>query len=105
MSKMIEKVARAMLAELGHDARVSAFWLRAARRAIEAMREPTETMVDIGSTTDVPWEWEDAATGHVAEGPFALELSGPNKIDRAKEVAAALYSAMIDAALQEGEGK
>ncbi len=61
-------------------------------------RVPTEVMLDDVIMADVPWEYVDGRTGRVIEGPFALELSGPNSIARAKEVAAALYRAFLAAA-------
>lgn len=57
--------------------------------------EPTQAMCECAATADVPWEYVETSSGQVVAGPFALELSGPNKIDRAKEIVAALYRAMI----------
>lgn len=66
MSEMVERVARAMFeADRGgswDDVRENskAMWRSFARAAIEAMREPTEAMINVGwrSMNDerLPWE-------------------------------------------------
>jgi hypothetical protein len=95
MSEMIDRVARAMLAELGHDARVSTFWLRAARRAIEAMREPTGEMETAGRAAAGYYVFEGHTYSEYTQDPSTFQPEG----------AAVCYRAMIDAALQEGEGR
>lgn len=99
---MIERCAAAMSEEAGRGALGGDYAVdfdRLARAAIAVIRDPTEEMVDVGSMADVPWEYVDVRTNQIVSGPFALELSGPNKIERAKEVVSALWRAMIDAAL------
>lgn len=68
---MIERVAKALSQQLDKDG----YYVDAARAAIEAMRDPTEAMVEAGEK-------------HVRVGRLAEEK----------------YKAMIDAALNEHEG-
>ena len=60
-------------------------------------REPTREMLVTAALADVPWEYEETETGATVWGPFVLELSGPNKDSRAKEIVAAIYRAMLSA--------
>lgn len=78
MSKL-EEVARAMVGEvawprLGEEERKG--WMANARAALEAMRQPTEKMIDAGTATFRPPDYADAEE---------------------------TYRAMLDAALAEGE--
>lgn len=73
---MIERVAKALSQQLDKDG----YYVDAARAAIEAMREPTEAMVE-AFDTDV-----DAWISEKIEDPMHL------------------YKVMIDAALKEHEG-
>ena len=66
--------------------------------------EATPEMLDAGHMADVPWEFEEL-DGTPELGPFALEISGPNKPDRAKDIVAYLYRAMIAAAPPVPEGE
>lgn len=66
--------------------------------------EATPEMLDAGHMADVPWEFEEL-DGTPVLGPFALEISGPNKPDRAKDIVAYLYRAMIAAAPPVPEGE
>jgi hypothetical protein len=56
---MIERVARALYAmEYSGDSTTAEFWERMARAAIEAMREPTQAMLDAGEPqvlTETVW--------------------------------------------------
>ena len=98
MAEMVERVARAIYeastlvmgddapddwADIGpdHD-KARAEWAKLARAAIEAMREPTNEMTVVG--------WKFAETRDA--------ILGNGEID-------ALWRAMIDAALAEGEGR
>lgn len=54
MTSMVELVARAINKELtGSEENVNDFRRRLARAAIEAMREPTEAMIDAGENTGI----------------------------------------------------
>jgi hypothetical protein len=111
--EMIERAARILCERDGEDpdaqcdgpgGEVWVNWFAYADRAsavISALREPTGAMCAAAAMADVPWEYADAATGETVTGPFALELSGPDKLQRAAGVAGAMYRAMIDAALTE----
>jgi hypothetical protein len=63
--------------------------------------EPTEAMCDFAAFADVPWEFVDTRSRKRVKGPFALEISGPNQIKRAKLIVAHLYRAMISQATKE----
>ena len=47
MSEMVERVARAIVAEYGPDGWDADDYRRMARAAIAAMREPTDAMIDV----------------------------------------------------------
>lgn len=99
---MIEKVARAILnAHAGdipvHDADLQwSWWIEEARAAIEAMREPTEGMLD---DADEPFhdEWKRQRESNVKAGrdKNAGFGSGP--------FSSRIWQAMITAALSEGD--
>jgi hypothetical protein len=50
MSEMVERVARAIAYSETADPEIWSAFVEVARAAIEAMREPTEQMADIGDT-------------------------------------------------------
>lgn len=82
---LIERVARALRGHMPLPTLDQAAWpiqLEAARAAIAAMREPTETMVDAGT---------DAIAGP------SNDLGGPVLAEMATEA----WAAMINAALKE----
>jgi hypothetical protein len=70
----LEQVARAMAVADGDGDRVRDHWLRRARSAVEALREPNKVMEDAGYLTD----------------PYNIGVSPP-----------ACWRAMIDAILSE----
>lgn len=85
---MLERVAMALEAKIGGSDFTS--YEDAARAAIEAMREPTEHMLDIGACYEDP--------GERYAGDVELGIRGEG--DTARDV----YVNMIDAALSEEKG-
>ena len=91
--QMIGRVARAILSKVPSGyGMTEAESIDYAKAAIEAMREPTEEMVEAGGTANY---------GHPRED--AVEWAKEEKWDAAAHEAVFLYTAMIDAALQESK--
>jgi len=82
---MIERVARAIYEDISAGADDMESCIIAARAAIEAMREPTDSMVKAGIKREVGWEY----------GERGCPDDGPHVSSHAS------YTAMIDAALAE----
>lgn len=90
--EMVEKVARAIAAEMGTDwggplgesdlsfLPYKARYMSMARAAIEAMREPTEAMKEAGFQAghlgDGEWEYADPESAYTAMIDAALSPSG-----------------------------
>ena len=77
---MVKKVARAQVAAVWLGRALVESDFKVARAAIEAMREPTEEMLDTG--------WEAPSNVDCA-GPLSADMRAP-------------WQAMIDAALEKG---
>jgi len=69
---MIERVARAIYAAECWDTAAPGFYQHAARAAIEAMREPTEVMLDAAmqfASCDLKSEWQAMIEAALGEKP------------------------------------